>query len=271
LGRAATVALYDELDLYPKPGLVSFADAGSHSDMNAGTFLRSLFALRHYFTRVAQLGFDGARFSALETAGMEAERRMLLATGGVNTHRGAIFSLGLLCAAAGDLLRSQLPVTVLGVRETLVSRWGTVLADRAGRARESHGSAVVRQHGLRGANQEAAAGMPMLFDVAIPALQLRLAQGQSWSLARLDTLFQVMAVLDDTNLVHRGGMEGLRFAQAEARGFISAGGIEHPEARAQAEAVHRRFVERRLSPGGAADVLAAACWVHRVCVGEPSA
>jgi triphosphoribosyl-dephospho-CoA synthase len=100
LGRAAIVSLYDELALEPKPGLVSFADTGSHDDMDAGTFLRSLFALRHFFVHAAAQGAASAEFAPLEALGVAAETRMLRATGGVNTHRGAIFTLGLLCAAA---------------------------------------------------------------------------------------------------------------------------------------------------------------------------
>src|ERR1022692_4785863 len=84
LGRAAIVSLYDELALEPKPGLVSFADAGSHDDMNAGTFLRSLFALRHFFPCAAAQGAASAAFAPLEALGIAAETRMLRATDGVN-------------------------------------------------------------------------------------------------------------------------------------------------------------------------------------------
>jgi len=101
IGRAATLALHDELALAPKPGLVTFADPGSHADMDAYTFMRSLFALRRYFVRIAALGVQGAPFHELQQCGINAESRMMAATGGVNTHRGAIFMLGLLCAAAG--------------------------------------------------------------------------------------------------------------------------------------------------------------------------
>src|SRR5262249_49501821 len=85
LGRAATLALHDELALSPKPGLVTLASQGSHSDMDAHTFMRSLFALRSYFVRIAGLGEQGAGFDALERCGIEAEARMLAATGGINT------------------------------------------------------------------------------------------------------------------------------------------------------------------------------------------
>ncbi|HWW69324.1 MAG TPA: triphosphoribosyl-dephospho-CoA synthase, partial [Duganella sp.] len=101
IARLAVGSLYAELCLYPKPGLVSLVDSGSHRDMNAATFMRSLFSLRHYFRSICLAGLIGAPFARLKQLGIEAETAMLKATRGVNTHRGAIFSLGLLCAAAG--------------------------------------------------------------------------------------------------------------------------------------------------------------------------
>jgi triphosphoribosyl-dephospho-CoA synthase len=80
----------------------------------------------------------------------------------------------------------------------------------------------------------------------------------------VQALFATIAVLDDTNLAHRGGLAGLRYAQASARGFLAQGGALRPDGLAQACAIHSDFVARRLSPGGAADMLGAACWVQRV-------
>ena len=259
-GRAAIAALYDELALAPKPGLVSFVDSGSHTDMDATTFMRSLFALRHYFARIASLGAAGAPFHALEALGIAAEARMLAATGGVNTHRGAVFTLGLLCAAAGEgawLSASQL-------RERLMHCWGDALRARLHRASGSNGRRAADAHGLRSVGAEAALGFPTVFEHAVPALARARALGLNDHPARLQTLFEIIAVLDDTNLAHRGGLAGLRFAQAEARAFLRAGGAARPEAMAHAQAIHRAFVERRLSPGGAADVLAAACLIERI-------
>ena len=265
IGRCAVTALYDELALDPKPGLVSFVDSGSHADMDARTFMRSLFALRHYFPRIAQLGAGGVRFEQLERAGIAAEARMLQATGGVNTHRGAIFSLGLLCASAGSLLQSRQPLTPAALRATLRAGWGDALAARAQRHALSNGQCAARRYGLRGAGDEAALGFPVLFDTAMPALQEALNQGLDTRRARVQTLFHIIATLDDTNLAHRGGLEGLRFAQRAARDYLDAGGAARPDGLRHARELHRAFVARRLSPGGAADVLAAACWVHRVC------
>lgn len=267
VGRAATVALYDELALAPKPGLVSFVDAGSHADMDAGTFLRSLFALRRFFGRVAEQGAAGGDFASLAALGIAAEARMLRATGGVNTHRGAIFTLGLLCAAAGATRSAGLPCDAAPLRAALVSRWGGALAlhARAPRAtHESHGARAARLHGLRSVASEAALGLPTLFEHVLPALRAARRAGADDRHARLHALFAALAEADDTNLVHRGGMAGLHFARQEAREFLAAGGGLGPAALARATRVHERFVARRLSPGGAADLLAAACWIERV-------
>lgn len=264
IGRAATLALHDELALAPKPGLVSFADSGSHQDMDAHTFVRSLFALRHCFPRMAALGAEGAPFEALQACGLAAEARMRAATGGPNTHRGAIFSLGLLCASAGALAGDGLAPRPEALRAMLLQRWGAALLQRSLREPTLPGGIAARRHGLRGAAQEAALGFPVLFNVAVPALAGALAQGLSPQRARLQTLFAILAVLDDSNLAHRGGLEGLHHARQVARGYLARGGAARPDGLEAAWAIHRDFVARRLSPGGTADVLAAACWMHRL-------
>lgn len=262
IGRAAIASLYDELALAPKPGLVSFVDSGSHSDMDASTFMRSLFALRHYFPGCAKLGADRAQFGELEALGIAAEARMLQATAGVNTHRGAVFTLGLLCAAAGRLGEPCAPVVL---RQSLLAGWGEALEFRRSRGALTNGRRAARAFGLRGAADEAALGFPVLFEHALPVLCRARRSGLDDRHARIHTLFEIMSVLDDTNLAHRGGMAGLRFAQSEARKFLRAGGAMRPDAMVHARSIHRTFVERRLSPGGAADVLAATSLVERVC------
>jgi triphosphoribosyl-dephospho-CoA synthase len=264
LGRAAIVSLYDELALAPKPGLVSFADTGSHADMDAGTFLRSLFALRHFFVRIAAQGAASAEFTPLQALGIEAEIRMLRATGGVNTHRGAIFTLGLLCAAAGAAHAAGLACCATSLRATLIARWGGALSAHAALASDSHGGRAARRHGLRSAAEEAAQGLPTLFEHVLPALRAARRAGADDRGARLHALFTAMAEADDTNLVHRGGLQGLRDARRLARDFLAEGGGLTADATRRAARVHAVFVERRLSPGGAADLLAAACWVERV-------
>ena len=264
IGRAATLALYDELALCPKPGLVTLTDNGSHDDMDAHTFMRSLLALRGYFPRIAELGAAGAPFDALERCGIDAEARMLRATGGVNTHRGAVFTLGLLCAAAGAVAAQGHAPRASSVRARLLLHWGDALSARAQRPPTLPGGLAARRLGLRSASAEAALGFPVLFETALPALATATRRGLPAPLARVDTLFAIIAVLEDANLAHRGGLDGLHFAQRAARGFLAEGGAAAPGGLARAHAIGRGFVARRLSPGGAADMLAAACWMQRI-------
>lgn len=269
IGRAATLSLYDELSLSPKPGLVTLIDCGSHDDMDAHTFMRSLFSLRRYFVQIAEAGAAGADFAVLERHGIAAEARMLAATGGVNTHRGAIFMLGLLCAAAGAALRAHGDaLDPAALRDALRRHWGEALARRSQRPPVLPGGIAARRHGLRSASEEAALAFPVLFETALPALRKALAGGLTPRQARLDALFHIIAVLDDSNLAHRGGLAGLRDAQRAAQGFLDRGGIARPEGLEEAQAIADDFVRQRLSSGGAADTLAAACWLQRVCPGS---
>jgi triphosphoribosyl-dephospho-CoA synthase len=267
IGRAAVLALYHELALAPKPGLVSFVDSGSHADMDANTFMRSMFALRSYFAAMVHVGAQSAPFGVLENMGRQAEQRMLAATGGVNTHRGAIFTLGLLSAAAGRLVTQGDRIDAKTLRASLIEGWGAALRERAARrlrSASSQGQSVARAFGLRSAGEEAALGFPVLFEVTFPVLRATRAVGVPADASMVQALIATIARLDDTNLAHRGGLEGLRFAQREALAFQQAGGVLRSGWRREATAMHERFVARRLSPGGSADLLGCAWWLDRV-------
>lgn len=271
IARHALRSLHAELLLFPKPGLVSPIDSGSHADMNAATFMRSLFALRSYFCEIAQAGGASADFATLEALGIAAERRMLRATGGINTHRGAIFCLGLLCAAAGRIVArdtAMQPVSTGLLQKTMLAHWGPALSGHC-RQRDpaAHGTRAAVVHGVGGARAQVAAGMPAVFDTALPILQATLRAGRDWRCARIDAFFALMAVIDDTNVYHRGGSAGAAIVQAHGQRFMAQGGTADPHWQATALASHRLFVARRLSPGGAADLLAAAVLVHRLTGG----
>jgi triphosphoribosyl-dephospho-CoA synthase len=256
----AEACLLHEVDTWPKPGLVSHVDAGSHQDMDAGTFRRSAFALRPYFAALARAGAADAGMTTLRSLGLQAEHAMLAATGGVNTHRGAIFGIGLLCAAAGRRAATA-GMGGMALGELVTRRWGAEILGGP-RPCDSHGERAVRRHGVGGARRQAADGFPMVYGVGLPALAAgaRLAPGDDEA-ARVHACFALIAVLDDTNLLHRGGAAGLRFAQGAARGFLARGGVGARDWRAHAAMLHRAFVARRLSPGGAADLLAMSLFV----------
>lgn len=270
IGRLAVRSLYAELALYPKPGLVSLFDNGSHDDMTAATFMRSLFALRHYFIQITRAGMAGAPFSILQRLGVAAEARMLTATDGINTHRGAIFCLGMLCAAIGYCRAHQVNLSAQTIRAALVSQWGDALAahTHAHVATDSHGLQVAAHYAASGAREEAALGLPSVFDVALPALKRALDAGRSIHCAQIDAFFSLMAHVSDTNVYHRGGAVGAATVKHVAQDFLARGGSADPLWKMAALACHHAFVRQRLSPGGAADLLAATCLVHAAVIGN---
>lgn len=244
-----------EIETWPKPGLVSHVDTGSHTDMDADTFRRSASALRPYFAALIDAGMHNASMTTLRKIGLRAERAMLSATGGVNTHRGAIFGIGLLCAAAG-LREAGLVDASEALGAVVKRRWGReILAGP--RLPDSHGEMAGARYGAGGARQEAAQGFPSVYQVGLPALHdaQRLAPDHDEA-ARVQACFSLIAAVEDTNLLHRGGAEGLRFAQHAAQAFLDHGGVGDPAWPRRAQRIHRAFVRRRLSPGGAADLLA---------------
>jgi len=273
VARIAVRSLYTELVLYPKPGLVSLRDNGSHTDMNAETFLRSLFSLRHYFRDMTLAGIAGADFQTLKELGIHAEQRMLIATKGINTHRGAIFCLGLLCAALGHCLEHRFSANQ--IRSALIAQWGTDLTTHSVVALHeaatvlsehslSHGLQVAQHYAISGAREEAALGFPSVFELALPHLLQSLKAGRSTTEAQIDALFLLMANMYDTNVYYRGGAEAAAFSRQSARHFLNAGGTAQTDWLNQAQACHQAFVIRRLSPGGAADLLAATWFIYQV-------
>jgi triphosphoribosyl-dephospho-CoA synthase len=263
IAAAASTALLDELETWPKPGLVSHVDAGSHTDMDAGTFRRSTAAIKPYFSALATAGAAGAQMDDLRKIGIEAEQAMLAATNGVNAHRGAIFGVGLLCAAAGAAVSAKTSSS-FAVRTCAPSELCDIVRRRWGHAiltgpipMHSHGTNALRRFGVGGARAEAAAGFPTVLRVGLPALQFgrRLAAGDD-SVARVQAFFALLADVDDTNLLHRGGAQGLDYARRAAFSFLADGGVGRPGWLEDAAALHRGFVDRRLSPGGCADLLA---------------
>jgi triphosphoribosyl-dephospho-CoA synthase len=251
VAATAEHSLLLEVSTFPKPGLVSNLDNGSHTDMDAAMFRRSAAALRPFFRELVVAGLCDAEMATLRRIGLRGERAMLEATRGVNTHRGAIFGVGLLCAAAGLRATSHGYVNVpLG--RMVAARWGRDIVGGP-RPPDSHGEMASRRYGAGGARQEAARGFPSVYEVGLPALR---ATAGDASAARVQACFALIAKLEDTNLLYRGGAEGLHYAQQLAQRFLDAGGVRQPHWHARARAVHHAFVERRLSPGGAADLLA---------------
>jgi triphosphoribosyl-dephospho-CoA synthase len=253
-----------ELVTWPKPGLVSHIDSGSHVDMTCETFRVSADSLRAYFRQITVAGVQDAPMKDLRQLGLAAERAMLIATAGVNTHRGAIFGLGLLCAAAGYQQSTRDASLSLG--EIVAARWGRSILNGALPA-STHGVLAMYRYGAGGARVEAANGFQSVYRIALPALRAaRRWANMDDGAHRVHVLFALLADVEDTNLLHRGGVAGAAWAKACARDFLDRGSIGHERWLENAVAIHQEFVIRGLSPGGCADLLAMCLFADAVDV-----
>lgn len=256
----ANNSLYAELKCYPKAGLVSFKDSGSHQDMDHHTFLASIKVLDSYWSQMVELGINNAPFPELVTAGQLAENTMLNATNGINTHRGAIFIIGILVAACAAAYSTNSKIN--SIPKLIRSLWGeAILKHRT--PKTSHGQQV-RDKYLLSNNcdilQHAAGGFEDIFSEYLPLLKQFYPEHNE--AAYLQLFYYLLAQVEDTNLLYRGGLTGLKFAQEQAQKFISAGGIAQHDWLLQAQLIHQQFIARNLSPGGCADLLAATIFVY---------
>lgn len=272
IGRCALRGLLDEVCATPKPGLVDRENNGSHADMDIFTFTASAAALAPYFTDCAVIGQNTRSlppeetFRVLRKAGRDAEAAMFAATGGINTHKGAVFTLGILCGAMGRLWRPEGgprdPAEIL--RECARMTGETLqqeLAESLTRPPRTAGERLYAEFGLAGIRGEMAAGLPSVGNIALPALHQYRHLGRNTSAVL--TLLTLIARVADTNMVSRGGPEKAREAAEKTARLLEEGPT--PE---KIRDLDRWFVSRRLSPGGCADLLAAALCLHDWC-GEP--
>lgn len=259
--RLACQALLDEVNTSPKPGLVDRFNAGSHRDMDIFTFAAAVPALYPYFFRCAEIGADLAAEPAVETfrglrvQGRLAEGDMLAATGGVNTHKGAVFSLGLLCAAAGRLGREfwSDAGALLDVCAEMTA--GLTAADFEGLTPENArtaGQKLFLEYGITGVRGEAERGFPLVRECGLPRLYGGLSRGLPLNDAGCAALTALMSRNPDTNVVHRGGLEGLKKTSARAAALLER--EPYPSAESLS-AFDRELTAENISPGGSADLL----------------
>lgn len=265
LVEMALHALRVEAKQSPSPGLVSALDSGAHSDMDVHLMLRGATTLGPYLGRSIGLGREQGiqSISMLRECGIEAERAMLSATRGVNTHKGAFFLLLLAGAAAGCLMRAGRALTPDTIGETVaeISSRPLVRDLHGARLRDWNGlSTGLRAfvcHGLAGVRGEAIRGLRVTREVGVPTLRQALAAGLPRDLAMGQTLLSVMAVLDDTTVLNRRfELAGLKYVQRAAGRILELGGMYSDAGLAATRRLHDEFVRRRISPGGSADVVA---------------
>jgi len=263
IAQLAVESLVDEANLTPKPGLVDRKSTGSHTDMTIETMLCSAHALKETFRQMAKISHNQIPSQSLREQlaeiGRSGEREMFKATKGVNTHKGAIWSLGLLASA----------VAIHGLNNTVgeLTQTAGVIArfpDRKSPKQMTNGLKVRSLYRVPGAVGEAQEGFPHINQIALPALKKARENGASEHYAQLDTLLALMANLDDTCILHRGGREALSITKREAKSILQIGGTSTKEGRRALVTFDETLVSIHVSPGGSADLLAATLFLDRI-------
>ena len=255
LAQMAQDSLLDELYTTPKPGLVDLNNNGAHTDMDVTVFEKSAAALGTYFEDAARLGMDRCGIRPLRERGIKAEEEMFAVTEGVNTHKGLIYSMGLLLAGIGRSLIEG--GSCIEHAAALAREDAEVQLEKALAAPSTNGGAVYKNYGAKGAIGEAAAGFP---DVLYCLMRLTCYAESGFKEAAVLALCDSMAVLEDTNLLHRGGSEGLEYVRQAAAAIADMPADERIEAM---RGLDRELIKRNLSPGGSADMLALAFLLRR--------
>ncbi|ARG99920.1 triphosphoribosyl-dephospho-CoA synthase MdcB [Legionella micdadei] len=261
--RLCVRALYDEVALYPKPGLVSFVDNGAHQDMDGALFFRSLFSLRHYFFRVGLCASLGYSSQDLVRWGLQAEQTMYRITKGINTHRGAIFALGILCTSSCKLSTQRKAFSLDDLHQAVITDWAAYLSTSHCN-QNTHGAVVKEKYGVHDAKQIAIEGYRLVFETY-----------QDLKAVHHDKLFlgllayqRFLMQLDDINVLYRAGLSGLEFARQQIQKTICLHQREQSfEAAIQ---LHRVFSQQNISPGGVADLLSVLYFLHSIFAELPS-
>lgn len=266
IATLAVRSILREAAISPKPGLVDRFDSGAHSDMDFFTFIDSAVSLHRYFREVtyAAMTFKGEPrdlLPALRPAGIAAESDMMRATGGVNTHRGIIFSLGLAAAAAGHIHASGESSDEAALLDTCAEIASPAVKELGVAPKETHGEAAYRACGLTGVRGEAAAGYPSVRLYGLPAYRRALREGCSVNDAGVFTLLSLMRHVGDTNIVFRAGADTLMSVQDTVEGFLN-GNPRRDDVTAFASRLNEDFVAAGISPGGCADLLALTLMLH---------
>lgn len=265
IGSLACRALLYEACTTPKPGLVDCRNSGSHKDMNLFSFLSSASVLQPYFQECVGIGIRTAHlpatctFDELRWPGKLAEIKMLDCTAGTNTHKGAIFTMGVLCGALGRM-KPYAEVTASMLLDECASMTRGVTEAELNRSitPRTAGEKLFQEYHVSGIRGQVEAGLPLVREWGLPVLERELQTGKTLNEAGCIALLAIMSNLEDTNLMKRGGPEALNWVSDQARSFLE----KNQTSATELEMLDDALIERNLSPGGSADLLAVCYFLH---------
>jgi len=239
--------IYFELDLYPRFGLVSKVDSGSHDDMDFELFMKSTYAIKPYLKQFIEMGLEEIDPKQLQEIGQKAEQAMFKVTKGVNTQKGLIFALGIfLPAFVKGIINFQdeeyFIQEIKYISEEIIGDYFDTLSNKE---IVSHGDQIYLDYGIKGIRGEALKGFKLVFDSVM---------NKDGSLHDpYDCLLHFMSQLDDTTIIHRKGLDGLRKVQKETDLLVQNGGYKNNKL--FFETMSDRYKQDGISPGGSSDLL----------------
>lgn len=270
IGECAITGMLYEAGAAPKPGLVTPCSKGIHNDMDYFTFLKSTSSIAYSMYLCAQIGIDYKTdlLRKIRSVGIAAEKNMFRATGGINTQKGLLFASGVVCAAAGNVLRDneKLSRYIISrqcsiICEGLVDRELSVLSYKPGL---SNGEKLFISYGVKGIRGEAEKGFLSVIEVGLPIYESALKTGVHESKALTQCLLGLMTVVEDTVVINKKGLEGLDYMRKEAGKALALGGMLTTEGEAFVRKMEKGFLNIGISPGGAADLLALTVMIHEL-------
>lgn len=268
ISSVATRSMLYELATGPKPGLVDRNNSGAHDDMDFFTFLDSISVLGPYFElcALAGLNFEGCSYrellKKLRPLGIEAEKDMFRATDGINTHKGVIFSQGIIASAAGVLYSASKAINVSNIIEIVKEITCGVTEELEIKKEDgtlTYGEKLFKRYGITGIRGEVEAGFPTVQEYSYPFLKELVAREEYKKTGINDimvqTLLKLMAHTEDSNVLGRAGQEGLKFVHTSAKEALDLGGMFTKEGKSYIRELDSIFIRRNISPGGSADLL----------------
>lgn len=265
VAETAIQGLLYEVSITPKPGLVDRNNNGAHSDMDFFTFMSSGAALGKHFYHMAEQGYGwkGSKedlFLQLREIGKQAEQDMFQSTNNVNTHKGLIFSLGIICAATTYSVTNNKEKNIEDILELCGEMTRNTLEEELKIIKEKEivtkGEKLYKEYGVRGIRGEVADGFPSICEVALPRLRELKGENQDVNNTYLQILMHLLSKVEDTNILARHNFETLRYAKQKARECLRLGGAFSIEGKKAIKQLDEEFIEHNISPGGCADLLA---------------
>lgn len=269
-----------EVTVAPKPGLVDRFNSGAHRDMDIFTFIDSSLSLSTYFYDCVKLGyeFDGNDYTnilkALRPIGIKAEEKMFMATNGVNTHKGLIFSLGIISAAAGTIYRKTNnicihPLEMSNLVKEITKGLTEELLSLENKSNLTYGEKLYKKYGAKGIRGEVESGFSTVLKYSLPELKY-LIEDTKYHINDIlvNVLLNLMAKTEDSNILGRHDMETLNYVQENSQHALELGGYLTDEGRKYVKEMDKNFIENNISPGGSADLLAITIMLYMLEVGD---